>query len=92
MEQIIENGAETAAMEQAVPAGGEQEMTGPVATLGEILSEAQDSNAQGPDAGGGAAQDETVENTGDDGPAPAQEPTAPTQQPDGFYRSQAELV
>ena len=47
MEQIIENGAETAAMEQAVPAGGEQEMMGPVATLGEILSEAQDSNAQG---------------------------------------------
>ena len=91
MEQIIENGAETAAMEQAVPAGGEQEMTGPVATLGEILSEAQDSNAQRPDAGGGAAQGETVENTGDDGPAPAQEPAAPTQQPDGFYRSQAEF-
>ena len=91
MEQIIENGAETAAMEQAVPAGGEQEMMGPVATLGEILSEAQDSNAQGPDAGGDAAQCETVENTGDDGPAPAQEPTAPTQQPDGFYRSQAEF-
>ena len=91
MEQIIENGAETAAMEQAVPAGGEQEMTGPVATLGEILSEAQDSNAQGPDAGGGAAQGKTVENTGDDGPAPAQEPAAPTQQPDGFYRSQAEF-
>lgn len=91
MDQIIENGAETAAMEQAVPAGGEQEMTGPVATLGEILSEAQDSNAQGPDAGGDAAQGETVENTGDDGPAPAQEPTASTQQPDGFYRSQAEF-
>ena len=91
MDQIIENGAETAAMEQAVPAGGEQEMMGPVATLGEILSEAQDSNAQGPDAGGDAAQGETVENTGDDGPAPAQEPTAPTQQPDGFYRSQAEF-
>ena len=66
-------------------------MTGPVATLGEILSEAQDSNAQRPNAGGGAAQGETVENTGDDGPAPAQEPTAPTQQPDGFYRSQAEF-
>ena len=91
MDQIIENGAETAAMEQAVPAGGEQEMMGPVATLGEILSNAQDSNAQGPDAGGGAAQGKTVENTGDDGPAPTQEPTAPTQQPDGFYRSQAEF-
>lgn len=92
MEQIIENGAETAVqMEQAAPAGGAQEMTGPVATLGEILSEAQDSNAQGPDAGGSAAQGETVGNTGDDGPAPAQEQAASTQQPDGFYRSQAEF-
>ena len=62
MEQIIKDGAETAAMEQAVPVGREQEMTGPVATLGEILSDAQDSNAQGPDAGGGTAQGKTVEN------------------------------
>lgn len=90
--EIIENGAVTAAEEQVAEAGDQQEMMeGSVVSLSQILSDAQDSNAENPDAGEPEAAGETVVNESDDGSAqPAEEP-ASAPQPQTVYRTQAEF-
>ena len=68
MSEVI-NGAVTAAEEQVVQAGAEQETSQESASyvaLSDILSDAQDSNAGSPDADGTPVQPETVENESDD--------------------------
>lgn len=89
----IENGAVTAVEEQSVDAGGQQEMENSAVSLSEFLSEAQDSNAESPDAGVGSDGGETVVNdNGDDGRADESEESATADHnPQTVYRTQAEF-
>lgn len=89
---IIENGAVTAAEEQVAEAGDQQEMMeGAVVSLSQILSDAQDNNAENPDAGEPEAAGETVANESDDDSSQPSEEPAPAPQPQTVYRTQAEF-
>lgn len=92
MENIIENGAVTETENQVAEAGGQQEMMeGSVVTLSEILSEARDSDAGSPAAGGKDAVNETVANQEDDAPVQQQPEPATAAQPQTVFRTQAEF-
>jgi hypothetical protein len=95
MEEIMENEAVTQPEADSPGAGadegGQQLDDQSVVTLDEILSEAQDSNAESPEAGGTGEAAETVEPAGDDGPDAVQpEPIRPEESPK-VYRTQAEF-
>lgn len=92
MSEVI-NGAVTAAEEQVVQAGAEQETSQDSASyvaLSDILSDAQDSNAGSPDADGTPVQPETVVNESDDG-SEVQVDAATEPQPQTVYRTQADF-
>lgn len=93
-EQIIaQSGAVTPTETNAPVAetGNQPEVNENVVHLNEILSMAQDSNAEEPGAEEPSTTSETVENPGDDGPTTVTEASSQPEPSEPVYRTQAEF-